>query len=270
MNEVMLGLLDLVGLYSNYSGEIDPRVEDEDLGTLMTSVEELDWSANKFGVDGDDGRYDRSNYQPEVLKELLEDIADVNDCSTEDVTDEMFSEYVRPDDPGIPTETAKFRYSKADGKSSFFYTDTMVVEKRETDEGSGKIISQVKPHRGSQSPEAKSVEPGFSDDYPSEEESERDWMKQFSKYVSRNEDLSFQGKICVVTGAERRPDWPDIEEKLLAAGAVFRGAVSGKTNYLICDPKRTLAYKSEQAVKQIKAGKAVKIILIDDVIAALF
>lgn len=264
MKGIMFELLGLVGLYSEYTDEMAEGLEKVDFGELTASVEELVWEAERWGLDGDDGRFDRRYYQPEVLGELLDDIASYYNCKPDEITDEQFREYVRPEADDV-TEQAHFEYKKSTGKSSFFYTDTMTVEKRETDEIRGKTISKHVPRRGM----ASSTAFNLSDYYPSEEESERRWMEQFGSHVTRGVNISFRGKPCVVTGAERRPDWPEIERALLNSGAIIRSAVSGKTDYLICDPKRTLARKSNDAVKQMNAGKPVKIILIDDVIASL-
>ena len=100
-------------------------------------------------------------------------------------------------------------------------------------------------------------------------ETEKRWMMYFGEYVTRGEKLSFAGKTCVISGAEMRDDWVEIEKKLLQAGAVIRSAVSGKTDYLICDPQLCGTSKADSALNQIEAGKPIKIILIEDVIKAL-
>lgn len=91
---------------------------------LTNSLESVSWSYEVWGLDGDDGRFDRSNYDPDVLEELLSEIAECNDCTVNEVTDEMFNDYVAPDS-GEVTEEETFDYSKADGICKYYYNNGM-------------------------------------------------------------------------------------------------------------------------------------------------
>ena len=86
-----------------------------------------------FGLDADDGRWDRDNYDPKLLAELLEQIADCYECSVEEITDEMFCDYVTPDEPDDTTQWANFTYYKSTGKSRYYYTNSMHEIIKETE-----------------------------------------------------------------------------------------------------------------------------------------
>ena len=114
------------------------RLEDEEnADVLCDSINNISWTSETYGIDGDDGSYDRSNYEPDALQEMLEEIADCYDCSPEDVTDEMFSEYVQID-PDTVIEQATFEYDRSIGKSTYYYTNRMRIRQKETDETSKK------------------------------------------------------------------------------------------------------------------------------------
>ena len=262
MNGIVFNMLELVGLYDDWSDKIDSRIGGVDIDALDESIEEIVWTARRYGLDGDDGRYDRSSYQPEVLQSLLKKIATRNKCKPEEVTDDMFMQQVRPK-PGVPTEEAKLQYTKESGKSSFYYTDTMIVKRKETDEGS-RLIKRTKN---------ASVKTTVRPDVSIKENNIS--CEEFRKYITKEETLLLKGKTVVVTSgavlAAEKASIMDIRQKLSEAGAILRESVSGKTDLLICDPNDySLTNKSLNAVKQIKAGKPLKIIAIENAIEALY
>lgn len=61
---------------------------------LFDSVQKAKWESTQYGVDGDNGCFDRENYEPDALEMMLESIADYNGCTPEEVSVEMFREYI--------------------------------------------------------------------------------------------------------------------------------------------------------------------------------
>ena len=64
-------------------------------------------------------------------------------------------------------------------------------------------------------------------------------------------------------------DWEAVLEKLSAMGGVERSAVSGKTDYLVVDPRGFGESKVKAALEQRAKGKPVRIVLVDDFLKAL-
>lgn len=115
INEAIPMLLEICRLEMN-----DDILEKE----LTDSIEQMDWSSEVMGLDGDDGRYDRDNYDPDVLEELLQEIADCYECDPDDVTEEMFMEYLEPEPDDI-TDEATFTYDKSTGEYRYYQFDGM-------------------------------------------------------------------------------------------------------------------------------------------------
>lgn len=86
-----------------------------------------------YGLDGDDGRFDKSFYEPEKLQELLEEITEINDCSINKVTDQMFHDYVSPDVDDV-VEYATYQYNKETKLSKYHYETIMKRIHSETNE----------------------------------------------------------------------------------------------------------------------------------------
>ena len=77
----------------------------------------MDWTDGSVGYGGDDEmRYYPENYDEESLASIMEDIASENGVTVDEVTDDMFNEYV-----GIRTSnfSTTFTYDRATGKTSF-------------------------------------------------------------------------------------------------------------------------------------------------------
>lgn len=122
LDEVTDCLLGIVGLC--YDGN-----EHE----LRDSIEKINWESFRLGLNGDDGGFEQDNYDPDVLQSVLEEIAECNDCTPDEVTNEMFLEYVAVE-PDTMTEEATFEFSKKTGKSKYYYATRTHITKIETDE----------------------------------------------------------------------------------------------------------------------------------------
>ena len=128
------------------------------------------------------------------------------------------------------------------------------------------------------------VDPGWGEDYPGSAEDERYWAAQaakqraenrksfFEKHESlivRNADITVRDRLFVESGLSARDDWEEIERRLTEAGGVLRSAVSGKTDYLVCDPDFSGDSKPRGAREQQMKGKKVQVVLVADLLRAL-
>jgi hypothetical protein len=90
---------------------------------ILDDMQACEVSCDDMGWQGDsEARYDESNYSEEYLKEIYEKIAEENKCSVDEVTDEMFCEYVGDK---VSHEVSSFTYSKEDGINTYsdFYIE---------------------------------------------------------------------------------------------------------------------------------------------------
>ena len=119
--------------------EVLPLQNDEECSQFLHSIrptediDEISWCSETYGLDGDNGRFDKSFYDPQKLQELLEDIADINSCNVDKVTDEMFYNYVCPDIDDV-VEYATYRYNKENKLSSYHYETIMKEINSKTNE----------------------------------------------------------------------------------------------------------------------------------------
>lgn len=97
---------------------------------------------------------------------------------------------------------------------------------------------------------------------------EKEWIKQHSKDLSKCE-ITIKDQTFVFTGVEGLDEWLNILQKLIDMGGVERGAVSGKTDYLVCNPMYAGESKVKHALEQRIKGKDVKIVLFDDFLKAI-
>lgn len=85
----------------------------------------------------------------------------------------------------------------------------------------------------------------------------------FQKTFS-TEKLVIKGNVFAFTGVEGLSEWPTILENLNARGGTYKSSVSGKINYLVCNP----AYAGESKIKKVfelnSKGKNIKLILLKD------
>ena len=124
-------------------------------------------------------------------------------------------------------------------------------------------IGENDPNWGEEYPPAEEYDP--------EEEQRRraeEWKDKYDRYVEKSPRIVINGSKFVFTGI-LVDDWDAVLEKLSAMGGVERGAVSGKTDYLVVDPRGFGESKVKAALEQQAKGKNVKIVLVDDFLKAL-
>ena len=95
-----------------------------------------------------------------------------------------------------------------------------------------------------------------------------EWMGKYGHYLEKNPRIVIHDSKFVFTGVMEN-NWPDILQKLMDKGGVERGAVSGKTDYLVVDPRGFGESKVKEALAQRVKGKPVKIVLLEDFLKAL-
>ena len=95
-----------------------------------------------------------------------------------------------------------------------------------------------------------------------------EWMEKYGQYLEKNPRIVINGSKFVFTGV-MEDNWPDILQKLMDMGGVERGAVSGKTDYLVVDPRGFGESKVKEALALRVKGKPVKIVLLEDFLKAL-
>ena len=95
-----------------------------------------------------------------------------------------------------------------------------------------------------------------------------EWMEKYGQYLEKNPRIVIHGSKFVFSGV-MEDNWPDILQKLMDKGGVERGAVSGKTDYLVVDPRGFGESKVKEALAQRVKGKPVKIVLLEDFLKAL-
>ena len=70
---------------------LDRRVDE-----FVSDVRSVEWDSSQIRYGEFDDRFDKGNYTPESLKEVLEAIAKDKGCSPEEVSEEDFAAYVGP------------------------------------------------------------------------------------------------------------------------------------------------------------------------------
>ena len=104
-----------------------------------------------------------------------------------------------------------------------------------------------------------------------ERKAAEEWLKAHEKDLSRGATITFSGKKFVFDGSPDGDKWLEILEKLTSKGALHRAAVSGQTDYLVCDPRRAGDTKIRNIKEQRAKGqcKNTKIVLAEDFYRAL-
>ena len=97
------------------------------------------------------------------------------------------------------------------------------------------------------------------------ERNKEEWLNNYGHAVEKNPDIQFDGKLFVFSGV----DSDETIDAVMKRGGQQRSKISGITNYLIVDPRYCGESKTNNAIEQQKKGKPVKIILLDDLKAAL-
>ncbi len=98
---------------------------------------------------------------------------------------------------------------------------------------------------------------------------EKDWLARHSKDLSKNVRIAFSNKAFVFVGVDHREEWLDILQAVVSRGGLQRTAVSGKTDYLVCDPVYAGDSQVKRALEQRLKGKNVQIILLAELLSAL-
>ena len=128
LNEVIESLLSAVRLTPEGNEDI-----------LRDSIEQISWESSEEGNEAWNENwgniYDRNSYDPDALQIVLKEIADAYQCSPEEVTDEMFCDYMYLD-RHTEVQYSTFEYSRKEGKSRYHYHNPLHIEDRETDERS--------------------------------------------------------------------------------------------------------------------------------------
>lgn len=95
------------------------------------------------------------------------------------------------------------------------------------------------------------------------------WIKKHEKDLNPEAPIIIKDKNYVFTGVKQYYQWPAILEKFTEMGGIQKSAVSGKTDYLVCEQ----LYAGETRIDKVKEfrakGKDIKIILFDDFIDAI-
>jgi hypothetical protein len=95
---------------------------------FFESIESIDWKSECIGMDGDDGSSDLDNYSEEALAYINSQIADAYNCNENEITPQMFSEFVKIE-PDTITAEGSYNYNKTNRISTYFYTNRMSIEK---------------------------------------------------------------------------------------------------------------------------------------------
>lgn len=101
-----------------------------------------------------------------------------------------------------------------------------------------------------------------------------EWLAEYGAHIDRGTLIQFLGKKFVFTGlsgwlSKVREDLNVVEE-IQARGGQSRSAVSGLTDYLVVNPEGAGHGKIEKALEMRAKGKALKIILLEDLEKILY
>lgn len=97
------------------------------------------------------------------------------------------------------------------------------------------------------------------------------WLQEYGKYIEANPSIDINCSLFVFTGLGH--DGPEKEkpvvQKLIEKGGQYRSSISGRTNYLVVNPREAGESKIEAVLKQREKGKDIKVILLEDLKKAL-
>lgn len=98
-----------------------------------------------------------------------------------------------------------------------------------------------------------------------------EWMANYGKYVESNPYIDFNGKLFVFSGIAWHAAEKDapIVQKVIAKGGQYRSKVSGLTNYLVVDPAEAGSTKIFAVMAQLRKGKKITVVLLEDLERAL-
>ena len=81
------------------------------------------------------------------------------------------------------------------------------------------------------------------------------WLNHYSQYLSPDARIVFKDRKFVFDGLGYDIDKDRVTEILTQKGGLVRSAVSGQTDYLICDPQHAGDAKIRALLEQRKKGK---------------
>ena len=95
-----------------------------------------------------------------------------------------------------------------------------------------------------------------------------EWMSKYGKYHEDDPEIEFNGKRFVFSGCHGIDSQRIIQETIKRGGKITQ-SVSGLTDYLVVNPREAGTVKSAVALEQLKKGKKIKFVFLEDVIKAL-
>jgi hypothetical protein len=106
---------------------------------------------------------------------------------------------------------------------------------------------------------------------PTQDEKLALWMEKYGPSLDRESPVEFEGKSFVLAGLKllEEEHGLNMAEEITARGGVIRTDVSGRTDYLVVDPRWGHESKLRAAMVQRAKGKEVKLILGSDLLRAL-
>lgn len=97
------------------------------------------------------------------------------------------------------------------------------------------------------------------------------WLQKYGKYVETNPLIDINGSLFVFTGlghAGPKKENP-VVQKLIEKGGQYRSSISGRTNYLVVNPREAGESKIEAVLEQREKGTDIKVIFLEDLKKAL-
>lgn len=127
------------------------------------------------------------------------------------------------------------------------------------------------PNQTQKSMQTKPVISSQSMKLPDPELSGKMWLERYERFVSKEPTILFSGKLFVFSGLtlhSEEKEHPTVQA-VISRGGEYRTKVSGKTDYLVVEPKRSGDSKIKAAIEQMHKGKIIKIVLLEDLQKAL-
>ena len=111
-----------------------------------------------------------------------------------------------------------------------------------------------------------------ADEDDGEEDEEPSWLSRYEQYICKRPGIEIEDKKFVLTGLGVHEDekrYHPVVEALTAQGGLYRGSLSGVTDYLVVGGADSSEAKVRKAISLQEEGKPVKIIRLADLKAAL-
>lgn len=104
-----------------------------------------------------------------------------------------------------------------------------------------------------------------------EQAHKKEWLDKNGKHLNKDAVIRFAGKKFVFDGVVTGDEGLKLQEKLQQKGGIHRNAVSGQTDYLVCEPRRAGQSKINAVMEQRMKGRCrdTKIVLAEDFYKAL-